>query len=486
MWRVWLDRAVGIDLRALGLFRICLGLLLLFDLAERAWYLDDHYTDLGILPSQTWWLQRQPWQFSLHALSGETGWVAALFAVAALLAGLLVIGWHTRWVLLASWVLLVSLHHRHTLIIHCGDSLLADLMFWAIFLPLGARWSYDARRLATSTSSAPPQRVVSAASAALLGQMFALYMFSGFMKNGPLWTQGTAITYALQLDVFATALGQRMLVLRDYLPPATIGVLYAERYLPWLLWSPWGHTPLRLLLASVFVGFHLGLILTMHLGIFPYVCILGWIPLLPSAFWDRCEQWCGKPRAMLAAPATMAAPAALQRIGSLATNLFVGAVFIVALYWNAWLTFPAQVRWRPIEPLASAVSCCRLEQNWCMFAPNPAQSDGWFVAAGTLADGSQVDLLYPKRSLTDDKPDLHRDFPYWRWRLYLFFISPPDYRLTYDPFAEWLIQRWNRLHAGSPDQRCRRLELKFWLEPTRLDGNTSWIERRLLTRDVSE
>lgn len=486
MWRVWLDRAVGIDLRALALFRIGVGLLLLFDLAERAWYLDDHYTDLGTLTSQTWWLQRQPWQFSLHALSGETWWVAALFAVAAILAGLLVVGWRTRWVLLGSWLLLVSLHHRHTLIIHCGDALLADLMFWAIFLPLGARWSWDARRVGESTFTAEPQRVVSSASAALLGQMFALYMFSGFMKNGPLWTQGTAIAYALQLDAFATQFGQQVLVLRDYLQPATIGVLYAERYLPWLLWSPWWHTQLRLMLATLFVSFHLGLILTMHLGIFPYVCLLGWIPFLPTACWDQCERWFGKYAAVAVPngmPTTTAQP---RRFVTILGNSVIGAAFIVILYWNAWMTFPVQFPTRPAEPIATVVNLCRLDQNWCMFAPNPAQSDGWFVAVGTLADGSQVDLLHPDRALSDDKPDLLRDFPYWRWRLYLFFLSPPDYRLTYDPFAEWLVNRWNRRYAESPAKRCRRLELKFWLEPTRLDGETPWIERRLLTRDVSK
>lgn len=43
----------GMDERSLALFRICLGVTILFDLVTRMHDIKAHYTDLGVLPRVT-------------------------------------------------------------------------------------------------------------------------------------------------------------------------------------------------------------------------------------------------------------------------------------------------------------------------------------------------------------------------------------------------------------------------------------------------
>src|SRR4051812_39318018 len=66
----------GLDLRSLALYRICLALLLLWDLQERAWDLRAHYTDDGILPVSAVPISSP---VSIHVLSGALAYQVTLF-----------------------------------------------------------------------------------------------------------------------------------------------------------------------------------------------------------------------------------------------------------------------------------------------------------------------------------------------------------------------------------------------------------------------
>ena len=106
------------------------------------------YSDAGVLPRVDL-LGRvvtgsTPWQVSLHMVSGLWGVQLLLLGVAAFCAVCLLIGHRTRLFTFLSWVLLVSLHNRNLTILNAGDLLFRVLLFWSLFLPLGARCSVDA------------------------------------------------------------------------------------------------------------------------------------------------------------------------------------------------------------------------------------------------------------------------------------------------------------------------------------------------------
>ena len=138
-------RAVfSVDLRGLALFRIALGLILIADLLIRAPDLILWLSDDGLTPRE-WIIQwNNEWRFSLYFIHGHWLWAVLLNCVAALSAVALILGYRTRLSTLASFVLLGSLHFRAPMLLQGGDILLVAMLFWSIFLPMGARYSIDA------------------------------------------------------------------------------------------------------------------------------------------------------------------------------------------------------------------------------------------------------------------------------------------------------------------------------------------------------
>lgn len=279
----------AIDLRTLALFRIGLGLLLLIDLALRARDLTAHYTDFGILPRAVAVDFLSSGSFSLHLLNGTVWFQAGLFAVAAVFAVLLLIGYRTRLMIIVSWVLLLSLQNRNPQILSGEDNLIILLMFWAMFLPLGARFSVDAALDRRSPST--PNAFYSVATIALLVQGMSMYYFSALLKADAQWVpDGTAVYYALQLDYFATSFALWFRQFPDLLEGLTYYVWALELIGPILIFSPIFHRTLRLAMLVAFVTMHIGFFLCLEIGLFPFVSILMNLVFLPGWVWDALDR----------------------------------------------------------------------------------------------------------------------------------------------------------------------------------------------------
>jgi divalent metal cation (Fe/Co/Zn/Cd) transporter len=86
----------GVDTRALAAVRVAIGSILLVDLLLRVRYIEAFYTRGGVLPrAANAALYPTLSSLSLHALSGAVWLQWALFAAAAVLAVLLVVGYRT-------------------------------------------------------------------------------------------------------------------------------------------------------------------------------------------------------------------------------------------------------------------------------------------------------------------------------------------------------------------------------------------------------
>ena len=193
----------GIDLRTLALFRAALGVVLFVDLCCRVGDAGSFYSDGGVLPRSWLAAYGESWRASLYLANGQAWFAIALLALQAVAALALLLGWRTRLAALLCFVLEASLLNRNELVLTSGDGLLACLLFWSLFLPLGARWSVDA---ALSRTPAPLQnQYLSWASAALLLQVLSVYFFGAVLQSGAeWWPDGSAVYYALQLDRSAT------------------------------------------------------------------------------------------------------------------------------------------------------------------------------------------------------------------------------------------------------------------------------------------
>jgi hypothetical protein len=455
----------GLDFRSLAVFRIGLGLLLLGDLAIRAGDLTAFYTDQGVLPRSA--LPAHHY-ISLHCLDGTADFQAALFVLAGLAALALLVGWQTRLATVVSWLLLLSLHARNPMVLQGGDILLRLLLFWGLFLPLGARWSVD--RLRRRGGQPLGDREVSVASAALLLQICFVYWFSAALKTDPAWrSEGTAVYYALSIDQFVTPLGKYLLGFPELLRWLTFATLGIEAVGPALLFVPFRTAAVRMVVVVSFLLFHLiGLGLVLELGPFPWVCSVAWLALLPGAFWDWLAARARLPRWLPQVPEAARAPADAPGAGyqsPLLLNVAAACFLVYVFLWNVRTLGVAP--WSRLLPRQTdfIASTFGIDQQWDMFAPCPLKDDGWYVVQGNLNDRSVIDLFRDGAPVRWDKPELvSATYKNERWRKYLMNLWWEG-NVPYRPlYARYLLRDWNSQHQGG--QALESVEVYFMLERT--------------------
>jgi hypothetical protein len=442
------ERWFGLDTRSLAAFRIAFGLIVILDVANRIPDLVVHYTDAGALPR--WAIAEhiaRMEQVSLHMASGGWGWEAFLFAI-HLCAGLaLMVGFHTRLATAVCWVLTLSLHNRNPLVLHSGDVIIRLMLFWSLFLPLGARWSIDARRPLLGPE--PPTTFLSVASAGFLLQLASIYVFTWALKTGRPWHDGTAVYYTLQIDHFAKQ-PQSMLMLQhiDALRLLTNATIVFEIAAPALLLVPFFRGPLRTALVLAFWSLHLGFFVFMELGLFPWTCIAAWMAVLPGWFWDR-----------LRVPATHG-----PRMRTPVWANAVAAVCLVLVTW--WNVGTVEDRFVVPKPLATLVRVARLDQKWEMFAPYPLKDDGWFVVVGHLHDGTDTELFRGGEVRWDKPEGIAQSFHGQRWSKYMRNLYLPKYESMRIYYDQYLCRTYNAGKKRSDPDSLESIDLYFMKELT--------------------
>jgi hypothetical protein len=330
-WRAKAFEVFGADLRSLAAFRVVLAVLVLADLANRATDLSAHYADKGVLP-RTVLLEEvlSPWAFSLNLMNGEPWFQVLLLGAAAVAALGMLVGYRTRTMTIIVWLLLLSVQWRNPLVTGADGPLLRLLLFWAMFLPLGAYWSID-RALREAAIPRLSPRFLSLATVGLFMQIAFVYWFTAALKAGPEWrTDGTAIYYALSIDQIATPIGHYMLRFPELLEVLTFATFGFEAFGLFLLFCPFFTGPVRTGAVLAFMSLHFGIWLTMDIGIFPFISAFCMVCFLPGWFWGSVTEL----RAALP-----------ERLG-VARRLQHGAARLVHTYWS-----PLRVR---LSSVASA------------------------------------------------------------------------------------------------------------------------------------
>ena len=292
-----LEQMFGFDLRSLAAFRIGIALIIICDLIIRSQDIKELYSDLGVIP-RTGLIDQilNPWYWSVYLLSGQPLVQTLLFMLAGLMAVALLVGYRTRLAAIASWAMLLSLHNRNPALLFAGDYMLIALLFWSMFLPLGASYSIDS---ALNTSTQPlPKRILSGATLALTLQICYVYIFSALYKTTSTtwWPDGTAVYYALHFDQYAAPLGQFLLNFPILLPLSTFFTLVLEWIGPLFLFVPFYTNFFRCATIITFILLHIGFGLTLHIGLFPALGVFTWLVFIPSAVWDSLERKIATPQ----------------------------------------------------------------------------------------------------------------------------------------------------------------------------------------------
>lgn len=453
----WLVRVFALDVRGLIALRIGMAVLLLTDLVVRARDLVAHYTDAGVLPREArmamQWEFSQPWWMSLHMLSGSAWWQATLFTVAAIAAALMLFGYRTRTAVFVSWLLLLSLHARFPLLTQRGDDLLRCMLFWSLFLPLTKAEVRIQKAEVRGQAADDRSPVCSMGTFAFIVQLGLMYLFTAMLKTGPSWRYDFSATYyALSIDHFTSDLGYVLLGYPRLLQVLTLAAILLEWIGPLLLLMPLRQTFVRIIVPLAFIGFHLGLAAAMDLGTFPWICILCWTVLLPTAFWDWLEQLLllGRECLGLGRNKALAVTPARPRVWliGLFPKSAIAAFFVayVVLMNINRLAHPQAMVGGP--PLCWVGKVTGLDQYWNMFSPDPYRFGGWLRIEGETADGRIVNLYRPDESLPNTKPaNVSATYAtqYWRRCLVMTyeFKEQPHIQGTLRYFA----RLWNQSHA---------------------------------------
>ena len=446
-----------LDLRSLALWRMGLAGVVLLAIFLRLRDLTAFYGDQGVLSRQSVWTQG--WQggiFQLFLSAGDTPGLLFLFAVWAVAATFMLVGYQTRLACFITWYFVVSVQLRNPMIMDGGDDFLRVLLFWTPFLPLSARWSLDAKR--NPNWEKLPNAYSSVATTGIYLQFFLLYLFAAILKTGEDWWEtGDALYYALSIDQFSTTLGQNMLAYPEALRVLTRLALGLEFLLPILLLVSLRSRFSRLLFLLLAVSFHLAIAALMHFGIFMLIMIVSLVVFVPG-------EWL--PEAAVGEYNNVSLPPAYHLERPL--QLFAGFVLFYLIYVNLY-----SIRHdHKLAPWAKVVATYLYQhQHWHFFAPYPFREDGYFQILVQTTDGRVIDILQRGEVDETGRPLLgSARFPNQRWRRWLQHLvrEESDYHdlLQFDTLT-FLVKDWQRKH---PDDVARSARLIFVLELSQPPG----------------
>jgi hypothetical protein len=275
-----------VDLRVCAAIRIAFAALLLVNFGLLGPDLFNWFGSTGLirdLPLEEY-LAPGSWSVLLWLPPTNSALVAA-YAIALLQTLLLLLGLGTRLQAIGCFVWLVSFQVRNPMIWDGEDTLFRLLAALLIFMPCGARWSLDAWLAQRIRGQAPAPTAPAWALKLLQLQMAIIFFDAFFMKlQGAAWQDGTALFYVARLDEFFPRFPLPRAIFDSLwsIKLLTWGTLLIEFAVPLLVWFRETRR-FALLLA---LAFHLSCDYSMHLFLFHWIMLTGWIAFLRPEDWE--------------------------------------------------------------------------------------------------------------------------------------------------------------------------------------------------------
>lgn len=517
-----------IDLRSLGVYRILLAGLLILDWGLRWPDLEVFYTSFGALPVESP-LPRSGGDFHFCLLDGVASlpMVRAVFVVGLVCYLFVLAGYHTRTFQILSFVFFTSVLSRAVPIRDGSVMVLATMLLWSLFLPMGKRFSLDALRgraridsparppaasdnPRAAMANAPGRSSPSLAAFVIVAQVGLIYFFTASAKYGASWRDGTALYYALNEDQIARPFGQWLATQPlNLIKTLTWGTLGLEFMALPLILAPLGQPWARRLAIVSLAGLHLGIALTTTLSFFSITMVFTYALLLGPEDWSLLKAVSSRLAARkpirsivgtalragakfstryqaaagLARPESGSAFAATGwwRSMTWAANLAVAVLFATFTLDAYNLNLTGRLGYDRIpEPrwMRALIMVPLIQHNWELFAPDPIKDDGWWVIDGETEAGEKLDPLTGVAPTFEKPPNLAARFDrFWRKYLERLWLKRNRYYRLY--FGRYITRKD---HRNAPvGHRLARFDFYFVKERTPLPGTPRpWPTERVL------
>jgi hypothetical protein len=281
----------------LAALRIGFAAVLLLDVLVQ--YLP-HYADFfgaGSLGSPEVFAGRQVrhWHWSLLRGLDDSRWFLVRLGIWGVASVLLLIGWRPRLAAAVAWAISISLLNLNYYLHNGGDRIRTIVLFYLMLTPCGAAWSLDRFLLRRKSQPAPltthhsplttPTFISPWALRLLFIQMALIYFLNGFYKLvGPHWRSGDMLHYVLGNVQWARWSFAELPLPFPVVQAMTWLVLIWELGFPLLVvMRPFRNPTLWL---GVFL--HIGLAVSLQLGLFSFYMLCLYLPLVPWEKWtDR-------------------------------------------------------------------------------------------------------------------------------------------------------------------------------------------------------
>ena len=458
-----LRRVFYLDLRMLALFRIGLGGVILIDLVQRSFSFRAHYTQSGVLPAEeALWFADFSALLPLHLWFPSDAAQILFLALQAVAACALVFGVQTRMATVVCWLLVNSLQLRNPVLLYGADRELAAVLLWAMFLPLGARWSMDGRQRCRWLGV---DRVSGWAAAGLILQVGLIYFTSVLSKSGDTWRDGSAILLALNVDVYTRSAGRWLLQFGDSLRWLTYGTLLIECLAPCMLLA--GKIErMRWIGCLTLIAMQCGFLFFLSVGLFPWISMVALVALIP---------W--RPSTDSVKTNTRLRDGWGERLAAL--------FLLMMLFWQIALV-PLQSNSSALmgkmpDAMAWVYKVTRLAQSWSMYSPDPPDRDGWYVLECGAGDIESVDLLQDGAPVEWSKPSsVDCMFLSERWKEWVLKVQLRG--LKWDRTVDYFVREASQ--QGRIDPTRPGVQVRLWYLEEAYDAPEESPSRHMLFEKV--
>lgn len=452
------DALFGVDLRSLALLRICVAIILLVNIVNLASDFKAFFTNSGIIPRQL--VQSKGWNLSIYLLSSSIRVQEILLILQIIFAIALLFGFYTKLASIASWFFFLSMRLRNPFIFHGGDGILRLMLFWGMFLPWANYYSLDS----FFSVEKRQKRLMSLGTFALLIQVLCVYFFAFILKLGKEWSDGSAVFYSLNYNMYVSEFGKFLLNFPVILKPLTYAVHYFELFGSIMLFFPFFINRIRITLVFLFIFMQFMLGLSFRLSTFPWIASAMMIPFISSEHFDSFQKK-ARNNAKILKFHYIYKKLFLLRLKAkkrfyftnlfkkyhfhFKTKLISNIIILISLGFVIMSNLGSIGLFKMPRQVEQTLSNFGLSQKWNMFAPSPGINDGWFIIIGKQKNGNKLNLLNPTLPISFEMPSkLSSTFKNLFWAKYYENLWTNRKNAIPYHFSMYLCKQWNRKYEG--------------------------------------